>query len=199
MRVSSSLSQEGHVILSAALQNARRMLACLALGTAILIVPANATTVQAPTVLTPGQTVNSLPNFSDGVVPILPTPNYETFAFGNPSGPGPAGTLTEVLGYDSNVSPFGPGGDIFAYSIDVTKGDVQSVSFQGFGGFSTAVKTCDNNCIEGEGTVPFEAMRSSGVGNTISFVFATALIGSIGGFSIYTNATTYTDPLTVFL
>jgi hypothetical protein len=197
MRMSGSLCAKGRVILFAVFRNTSWMLACLTVGTAVLIVPANAATV--PAALTPGQTVNPLPNFSDGVVPILPSPYYETFAFGNPSGPGPAGTLTEVLGYDSNVSPFGPGGDIFAYSVDVTKGDVQSISFDGFGGFGTAAKTCDNSCIEGEGTVPFEAMRSSGVGDTISFVFATALTGSSGGFSIYTNATSYTDPLTVFL
>ena len=195
MRISTSLCRKGRVILFAAFCNAEQILGCLAVGTAVLIVPANAATV--PAVIIPGQTVNPLPNFSDGVVPILSAPFYETFAFGNPSGPGPSGTLTEVLGYDSNVSPFGPGGDIFAYSVDVTKGDVQSISFQGFDGFGTAVKTCDNSCIEGEGTVPFEAIRSSGVGDTISFVFATALTGSSGGFSIYTNATSYTDPLTI--
>jgi len=170
--------------------------AIVAVGISVFVAPANAAAI--PAVLTPGQTVNPLPNFADGVVPILPAPFYETFAFGNSSGPGPSGTLTEVLGYDSAVSPFGPGGDIFAYSVDVTKGNLQSISFQGFAGFGTAVKTCDNSCIEGEGTVPFEAVRSSGVGDTISFVFATPLTGSSGGFSIYTNATSYTDPLVFF-
>ena len=196
MRVSRSLSRKGHVILLAALHHARRMLACLALGTAVLIVPANAATV--PTALDPGQTANPLPNFAAGIVPFLPSPFYETFSFGNPTGPGPSGTLTEVLGNDAPSSPFGPGGSIFAYSVDVTEGDVQSISFEGFSGYSTAVKTCDASCLEGEGTVPYEATRSSGVGDTISFVFATALTGSSGGFSIYTNATTYTDPPVVF-
>ena len=37
------------------------------------------------------------------------------------------------------------------------------------------------------------------MGDTISFVFATALTGSSGGFSIYTNATTYTDPPSIFI
>ena len=67
MRVSRSLSRKGRVILFAAFHGARGMLACLALGAAVPIVPANAATV--PTVLTPGQMVNLLPNFSDGVVP----------------------------------------------------------------------------------------------------------------------------------
>ena len=62
------------------------------------------------------------------------------------------------------------------------------------------MKTCDASCLEGEGTVPYEATRSAGVGDTISFIFATALTAgsSSGGFTIYTNATTYTDPPVVF-
>jgi hypothetical protein len=174
--------------------------AAIALLALAPVTPANASGVQvlAPTVLDPGQTVNPLPNFTDGVVPNLPPPYFESFSFGSLSGPGPAGTLKEYSAYDSAVSPFGPGGDIFAYSVNVTKGDVQSISFQGFSGFGTAVKTCDNSCIEGNGTVPYEAMRSSGLGDVISFVFATALTGSSGGFSIYTNATTYTDPPVIY-
>ena len=196
MGITNSLQPSGRAVSFGEIPFARRLLACAAVGGALLVTPAYASSV--PTVLDPGQTVTPLPNFSDGVVPILPPPYFETFSFGTPSGPGPVGTLTEVLGYDSAVSPFGPGGDIFAYSVDVTKGNVQSISFQGFGGFGTAVKTCDNSCIEGEGTVPYEATRSAGLGDTISFLFATALTGSSGGFSIYTNATSYTDPPVFF-
>ena len=86
-----------------------------------LIVPANATTVQAPAVLNPGQVVTPLPNFAAGIVPYLPPPYSETFSFGNPTGPGPAGTLNEIPGYDAPSSPFGPGGTVFAYAVDVTR------------------------------------------------------------------------------
>jgi len=200
MQKSWSLGLLGAGAFSAVPDNMQALFVCAALTTSLLTGAANASVVQtSPAILDPGQTVNPLPNFSDGVVPILPSPFFETFAFGNPSGPGPVGTLTEVLGYDSAVSPFGPGGDIFAFSVNITSGNVQTMSFQGFSGFGTAVKTCDNSCIEGEGTVPDEATRSSGVGDIISFDFATALSGSSGGFSIYTNATTYTDPLATFI
>jgi PEP-CTERM motif len=155
----------------------------------------SATIIQPqPEVITPGQTIiSNIPDFRDGVVPLLPAPFFAQFFFGSPSTPGPAGSLTEVVGNDSQVSPFGPGGTIFTYSLDITKGDLSSIAFTGNTGFSTAVKVCDSGCIEGNGPVPDQVSRSSN-GDQITFSFATPLTGSSGGFSIYTNATTYTDP-----
>ncbi len=152
------------------------------------------TIVQQPEVLTPGQTISSnIPDFADGVVPLLPAPFFAQFSFGSLSMPGPAGTLKEVVGNNSQVSPFGPGGTIFAYSLDITKGDLASIAFTGNTGFGTAVKVCDSGCIEGNGPVPDQVRRSSN-GDQITFSFGTPLTDSSGGFSIYTNATTYTDP-----
>jgi hypothetical protein len=166
------------------------------LATTALTTTASADTF-VPAVIVPGQQLTSLPDGSDGVVPLLPDPFSVQFSFGGNSTTGPAGTLTEFVGNDSMISPFGPSGVIFAFGLSVTRGDIASVAFAGFTGFGAAVKVCDSGCIEGEGTVPTVVSRSPN-GDLIGFGFGTLLTGSSGGFAIYTNAISFTDPAIVF-
>jgi hypothetical protein len=210
MRVSRSLSRKGHVILLAALHHARRMLACFAntlippcrvrsqmkpllfsfAAIAVLVAGIAATPVAAsslPAILNPGQTV-SLPDFPAGAN-VLAT-QTESFS----SALGPVGILTEYVVNNTQFSPYAPGDLTFAFGLEVTGDDVAEVSLPGFAGFDTAVKTCDvAACIEGSGIVPDSAERSTD-GDIVSFLWSTSFMGGSSGFSVYTNATSYTDP-----
>jgi len=149
---------------------------------------ANATNVDAPAILNPGQSV-AVPIFeaSAGFV----TTQTETFG----GGAGPSGTLIEYVLDNGQYNPFGSAADlVFAFSFSVTSGDVAQIVLPGYSGLSVAVKACnDAVCVEGPGTPPDTAERSAN-GDLVTFLWSTALTGNSSGFAIYTNATNYTDP-----
>jgi hypothetical protein len=157
---------------------------CLAAGG---LLAASAASAGAPAILAPGQSV-SVPDFPDSAV-VLAT---QTEPFGGATGP--KGLLTEFVVNDTLYSPFGADDLVFAYSLSMSSGNVAKISLGGFGGFQTAVKSCDAlACIEGVGLPPDTATRSAD-GGTVSFLFDTPLTGASSGFVIYTNASYYYDP-----
>jgi hypothetical protein len=130
-----------------------------------------------------------VPDFPDGVA-LLAT-QTEPFS----SDLGPAGTLTEYVVTDSQVNPFGYHGLVFAFKLSLSSGDVARISLPGYGGYDTAVKSCNNVvCVEGPGNPPDTATRSAN-GDVVSFLFGTPLTGDSSGFVIYTNAVGYKDPM----
>jgi hypothetical protein len=160
-------------------------IALLAAG--IAATPAAASSLMAPAILNPGQSV-SLPDFPAGADLIA----TQTESFSSSSGP--VGILTEYVVNNAQFSPYAPGDLTFAFGLEVTGDNVAEVSLPGFAGFDTAVKTCNvAACIEGSGVAPDSAERSAD-GDIVSFLWSTAFTGGSSGFSVYTNATSYTDP-----
>jgi hypothetical protein len=160
-------------------------IALLAAG--IAATPAAASSLMAPAILDPGQTV-SLPDFPAGADLIA----TQTESFSSSSGP--VGILTEYVVNNTQFSPYALGDLTFAFGLEVTGDNVAEVSLPGFAGFNTAVKTCNvAACIEGTGVAPDSAQRSAD-GDIVSFLWSTAFTGGTSGFSVYTNATAYTDP-----
>jgi hypothetical protein len=153
--------------------------------------PARASSASVPAILDPNDTVNPLPNFP-ATASFVTGGEGTTFSFDG--GSGPVGSLTEYV-ITTPTNPFSPEGDVFAFSIAVTSGDVASIALSGFAGWDTAVKTCGNGCVEGTGPVPDSAKRSAS-GDVVTFIFDTDLAAgnSSGGFNIYTNATGFADP-----
>jgi hypothetical protein len=172
----------------------KALLDCLA-GAAVLAgiaawpTAAASVTLPAPAILNPGQSV-SLPDFP-APSSVLAT---QTETFGSASGPGPEGTLTEYVVNNAQYSPYRSADLVFAFQLQITRDNVAQISLPGFSGFDTAVKICNvADCAKGTGIAPTSAERSAN-GNIVSFLWNTAMTGQSSTFSIYTNATDYTDP-----
>jgi hypothetical protein len=166
---------------------------------ALLSLPASAASV--PTVLDPGSTISSVPNFGSGLSfnNVLPNQGI-SFSFAN----GPSGTLFENIIQFTTVDLAHPyGGLMFNFEIFLTSGDVTSFTVPGYSGFDVAVKQCAISTCAGlggtAGVLTTGASRTSD-GNDITFSFGSDLIGGAhsGNLQLFTNATSYVDPMATF-
>ena len=162
------------------------------LGCAVAVfLMAGSAMADIPTVLSPGGTVSSLPNFED-FGDILTSINT---SFGSGTSI-PSGPFTESVITNTQDNPFGNQFLTFAFSFRVTLGDVVEVSLPGFSGFSTAVKECT---ICNSGTPALDATRSVN-GDLVSFDFTgiPANGNNTASLAIYTNAQVFADPMITF-
>jgi hypothetical protein len=169
----------------------RRFRLSLGCAVAAFLMAGSAMADSLPTVLSPGSTVSSLPDFEDfGDILTSIATSFGT-GFSSPSGP-----FNEAVITNTQDNPFGNQFLTFAYSFRVTQGDVVELSLPGFGGFSTAVKECT---ICNNGTPALDATRSID-GDTISFDFTGILANgnSTASLAIYTNAEVFADPMISF-
>ncbi|HLH97142.1 MAG TPA: hypothetical protein VKW08_18685 [Xanthobacteraceae bacterium] len=178
----------------------------LALSALLCVAPASGhastvTSTPQPAPLVPGGTVDPIPGFGSPFNLLA----EQTYTFGG-AGPGPSGSLEEIIGtpfvgpgswppgvYEAD--PYGPKGVFFSFQVeDLTAGNVASIEIPGFSGYRTSVKTCQlANCIFGTGVVPTSASRDTH--GDVTFKFSSSVISTSGGFTIYTNATSYADPM----
>ena len=140
--------------------------------------------ISAPTILTPGSSVTSLPNFADagasGGLLVLDEIS-ETFT---------GGIFTELVVTNTAFSPFGSDYDAFAFDITMTSGSLESFSEPGYGPFETAVK--ETTLAQGNPDDPVGASRSAD-GNVITFSFVPGTTQT-PGLAVYTNASFFVDP-----
>jgi hypothetical protein len=169
-------------------QRSRVFLGC---AVAVFLMAGSAMADNLPTVLSPGGTVSSLPDFED-FGDILTSINT---SFGSGTSI-PSGPFTEAVITNTQDNPFGNQFLTFAFSFRVTLGDVVEVSLPGFSGFSTAVKECT---ICNSGTPALDATRSVN-GDLVSFDFTgiPANGNNTASLAIYTNAQVFADPMISF-
>ena len=169
-------------------QRSRVFLGC---AVAVFLMAGSAMADNLPTVLSPGGTVSSLPNFED-FGDILTSINT---SFGSGTSI-PSGPFTESVITNTQDNPFGNQFLTFAFSFRVTLGDVVEISLPGFSGFSTAVKECT---ICNSGTPALDATRSVN-GDLVSFDFTgiPANGNNTASLAIYTDAQVFADPMISF-
>lgn len=161
---------------------------------------ASAAIVVDPVLLTPGTTINSLPNgFSsgDGISATKPYDVTQTFSFGSL-----AGTLRErVLNYADQPSVEHPG-LYFDFEINLTSGSVSAFTLLGYSSFDTSVKLCGIAGCGGSGAngVAATSVSRSLDGDEITFDFGQPLTAGqhSANLQIFTNAPFFIDPLAFF-
>ena len=173
----------------------------IVLGTALLSAALSTPTAAAPVNVTPGNTGIAVPTYAASGTPsvtVLANTGVQT------------ATLDEVTVQFEEVAvrtSLNPGGVSFGFDITASNTPTSlAAALPGFGGFTTAVESCDPftlsnaaTCGASTGTVA----RSSGTGDLLTFSgIGTTPVSVPGGptlaltnvYGIFTNAPSFTDP-----